>query len=55
MLAFTIVSQLAKNQPNQLVPCLNSLKDNILAGVKAKLKMAKGKGADAERSKDVLK
>jgi len=55
MLAFTIVSQLAENQPNQLVPCLNSLKDNMLAGVKAKLKMAKGKGADAERSKDVLK
>merc|ERR1719394_2414280 len=55
MMAYSILSSLAETQPQQVVPCLDSLKENMLAGVKDKLKLAKGGGADAERAKDVLK
>merc|ERR1711879_489199 len=55
MMAFSILAALSITCPQQLVPCLDSLKENMLTGVKDKLKLSKGDGADAERAKDVLK
>ena len=55
MMAYSILSSLSITCPQQLIACLDSLKENMLAGVKDKLKQSKKDGADGERAKDVLK